>query len=256
MLEVCKESIVFGKQLTDGNRKKLKRIPLPEGWKKFSIFFQLPYWKTLLIRHNIDIMHTEKNVCDNILNTLLEMDGKSKDNLNARFDLQDMRIRKQLHAIRKNDSEWEIPKACFNLNDEEKTLFCKVFKDLKVPDGYASNISRNVKLKEKKLIGLKSHDCHMIMQQLLPITVSRSIDSKVTSVLIRICNYFNDICSKTIDTLNMEKLEKEIVITLCDLEKLFPPIFFTIMIHLMVHLATEVKVVGPVQYRWMYPVER
>jgi len=114
----------------------------------------------------------------------------------------------------------------------------------------------NVKLKEKKLTGLKSHDCHMIMQQLLPIALRRSTNSKVTSVLIRICNYFNDICSKTIDTLNMEKLEKEIVITLCDLEKLFPPSFFTIMIHLMVHLATEVKVVGPVQYRWMYPVER
>jgi len=258
-LEPYKDVVVFGKKTDDNQifRKKLKSTPLPEGWKKFSIFFQLPYWKTLLIRHNIDVMHTEKNVCDNVLNTLLEMEGKSKDNLNSRFDLQAMGIRKELHAI-ENDSgdQWEIPKACFNLNNEEKTIFCKVFHDLKVPDGYASNISRNVKLKERKFTGLKSHDCHMIMQQLLPIALRRSTDPKVTSVLINICNYFNDICSKAIDVVHMEKLEKEIVVTMCKLEKLFPPSFFTVMVHLVTHLASEAKIAGPVQYRWMYPIER
>ena len=29
----------------------------------------------------------EKNVCQNIIDTLLDTDGKSKDNLNARFDI-------------------------------------------------------------------------------------------------------------------------------------------------------------------------
>jgi len=258
MLKEYHEYVVFGKKSLSGQnvRKKLKNTPLPVGWKKFSIFFKLPYWKTLLLRHNIDVMHTEKNVCDNILNTLLDIDGKSKDNLMARFDLQAMGIRKELHPIQKNDSEWEIPKACFNLSNEEKTLFCKVFSDLKVPDGYVSDISRNVKLKEKKFTGLKSHDCHMIMQQLLPIALRRSTDPKVTKVLIEISNYFNDICSKTIDVKHMEKLEKEIVVTLCKLEQLFPPSFFTVMIHLVVHLASEVRIAGPVQYRWMYPIER
>ena len=173
MLKEYDENVVFGKKSLSGQnvRKKLKNTPLPVGWKKFSIFFKLPYWKTLLLRHNIDVMHTEKNVCDNILNTLLDIDGKSKDNLMARFDLQAMGIRKELHPIRKNDSEWEIPKTCFNLSNEEKTLFCKVFNDLKVPDGYVSNISRNMKVKEKKFTSLKSYDCHMIMQQLLPIAL-------------------------------------------------------------------------------------
>ena len=32
--------------------------------KKKSIFFELPYWQTLLICHNLDIMHIEKNVCE------------------------------------------------------------------------------------------------------------------------------------------------------------------------------------------------
>lgn len=96
----------------------------------------------------------------------------------------------------------------------------------------------------------------MIMQQLLPIALRRSTDPKVTKVLIEICDYFNDICCKAIDVKHMEKLEKEIVLTLCKLEKLFPPSFFTVMVHLVVHLATEVKIAGPVQYRWMYPIER
>lgn len=106
MLEPHRESVIFGKKpiSVQNVRKKLKKTPLPVGWKKFSIFYRLPYWKTLLIRHNIDVMHTEKNVCDNIVNTLLDIDGMSKDNLNSRLDLQAMGIRKELHAIRKNDS--------------------------------------------------------------------------------------------------------------------------------------------------------
>ena len=94
------------------------------------------------------------------------------------------------------------------------------------------------------------------MQQLLPIALRRSTDPKVAKILIEICDYFNDICCKAIDVKHMEKLEKEIVVTLCKLEKLFPPSFFTVMVHLVVHLATEVKIAGPVQYRWMYPIER
>ena len=31
-------------------------------WKKRSIFFDLPYWSNLDVRHCIDVMHVEKNV--------------------------------------------------------------------------------------------------------------------------------------------------------------------------------------------------
>ena len=40
------------------------------------------------MRHNLDVMHIEKNVCDNIISTLLNTDHKSKDNLKARFDIE------------------------------------------------------------------------------------------------------------------------------------------------------------------------
>ncbi|CAL9025676.1 unnamed protein product [Prunus brigantina] len=36
-------------------------------WKKKSIFFDLEYWKYLPVRHVLDVMHIEKNVCDSII---------------------------------------------------------------------------------------------------------------------------------------------------------------------------------------------
>ena len=52
--------------------------------------FNLPYWSSLLIRHNLDVMHIEKNICEALLGTLLEIAGKAKDTEKARLDLQDM----------------------------------------------------------------------------------------------------------------------------------------------------------------------
>ncbi|GLT88614.1 hypothetical protein SLE2022_066310 [Rubroshorea leprosula] len=53
----------------------------------------------------------------------------------------------------------------------------------------------------------------------------------------------------------MESLEKSIVVTLCKLEKIFPPSFFNVMIHLQEHLLEEAKVAGPVTYRCIYFIE-
>uniref|UniRef100_A0A2N9I4P1 DUF4218 domain-containing protein n=1 Tax=Fagus sylvatica TaxID=28930 RepID=A0A2N9I4P1_FAGSY len=104
------------------------------NWLKKSIFFELPYWRTLLLRHNLDAMHIEKNVCDSVIGTLMNIKGKTKDNFRSRLDLQ-----------------------------------------------------------------------------------ARA---------------------------------------LCQLEMIFPPSFFDVMMHLPVHLASEAMIAGPVQYRWMYPIER
>ncbi|GJT18586.1 uncharacterized protein Tco_0877292 [Tanacetum coccineum] len=76
-----------------------------DRWKKKSIFFKLPYWEHMLLRHNLDVMHIEKNVCDNIIGTLLGHKGKSKDNYNARLDLKEMGIRKELHPKQETAKE-------------------------------------------------------------------------------------------------------------------------------------------------------
>ena len=53
----------------------------------------------------------------------------------------------------------------------------------------------------------------------------------------------------------LEHLENDIIVTLCKLERIFPPSFFDVMVHLPIHLASEAKVTGAMQYRWMYPIE-
>ncbi|XP_058192172.1 uncharacterized protein LOC131309573 [Rhododendron vialii] len=65
----------------DGISANTMEQGVEHNWKKRSIFFDLEYWVDILIRHNIDLMHTEKNVLENILGTLLNILGKTKDNL-------------------------------------------------------------------------------------------------------------------------------------------------------------------------------
>jgi hypothetical protein len=54
----------------------------------------------------------------------------------------------------------------------------------------------------------------------------------------------------------MEKLEKEIPVLICKLEKIFPLGWFNPMQHLLVDLPYEAKLDDPQQYRWMYQIER
>ena len=57
-----------------------------------------------MVWHAIDVMHVEKNVFDSLIGTLLDIPGKTKDTLNARLDLEDMKLRKILHPkILSND---------------------------------------------------------------------------------------------------------------------------------------------------------
>nr|XP_023922827.1 uncharacterized protein LOC112034251 [Quercus suber] len=167
-----------------------------------------------------------------------------------------MGIRSALHLKSSVGDKYTMPHACFNMTAREKDGFLQILKDVRVPDGYASNISRRVNLKNRTISGLKSHDNHILMQQLLPIALRGSLRASVTRPLMKLSCFFREICSKTLKVSEIENLEKDIAVTLCELEKIFPPSFFTVMVHLVIHLATEAKICGPVHYRWMYPIER
>nr|XP_015891844.2 uncharacterized protein LOC107426236 [Ziziphus jujuba var. spinosa] len=129
----------------------------------------------------------------NKVGTMLDIKGKSKDTDKARMDLKDLKILKELHLQ-------------------------------EIGDGYAANISKNVNIKDGKISGLKTHDSHVLLQQLFPV--------------------------------DLDMLQEGIILTLCKLERIFPPAFFDIMVHLAVHLPYEAKMAGPVHTHWMYPFER
>ncbi|XP_052728168.1 uncharacterized protein LOC128195186 [Vigna angularis] len=235
--------------------KTKKQATTTNIWKKRSIFFDLPYWRMLDVRHCIDVMHVEKNVCDSIIGTLLNIQGKTKDGMKSRLDLVEMGIREQL-APQSHGKRTYLPPACHTLSKQEKRSFCEFLHGVKVPYGYSSNVKRLVSMKDLKLLGLKSHDCHVLMQQLLPVAIRGILPKNIRYALTRLCFFFNAICSKVFEPAWLDYLENEAKVILCELEMYFPPSFFDIMVHLIVHLVREIRLCGPVFLRWMYPIER
>ena len=119
-----------------------------------------------------------------------------------------------------------------------------------------SPISNNVQVNERKIVGLKTHDCHVLFHQLLPVAMRDNLNLEVAKVLIEFCGFFNQLCSKVIDIDEFDKLEKLIVKILCKPEMIFPLSFFTVMVNLRVHLVTEANVAGLVTFCWTCPVEK
>ncbi|GLT30049.1 hypothetical protein SLA2020_048720 [Shorea laevis] len=147
--------------------KKVMRIQVRLDYGRREVYSLIFHIGIQFSRHNIDVMHTEKNVGVNFVGTMLGVEGVSKDNLKSRLDLVNMGIRHELHPKPTEDGRTCIP-----------------------------------------------------------------------------------------DVQQLEVLKSHVVLALCHLEQIFPPSFFTIMFHLVIHLANEAKVAGPIPFRWMYPIER
>ncbi|XP_062081341.1 uncharacterized protein LOC133786147 [Humulus lupulus] len=244
-----------GKAPSNSSRKR-KRGEKELNWCKRSVLFELSYWSKLLLRHNLDVMHIEKNVCDNIIGTLLDIEGKSKDNLKARKDLQNINIREELWLKKDpSNNKLEKPYANYTLTREECKDFCKFIQSVRLPDGYASNISRCA-TDNDKLRGMKTHDWHVLLHKILPAALLPFLTDNIRGTLIELCQFFQKICAKTLQISDIEQLRDGIVIILCKLEKIFPPSFFTKMVHLCVHLPDQVLLGGPVASRWMFGTER
>ncbi|XP_075654732.1 uncharacterized protein LOC142624887 [Castanea sativa] len=245
-------NITLGKY---SSNKKRQLIGEP-NWSKVRILYKLLYWKNKKFKHNIDVMHMEKNISESTYGTLLGIEGKNKDTDKAQIDLQNMNFRHTLHLKQCPDGSYDKPRAFFSLSPNERDGFYDFLKSVKYPDGYAANISRLVNAKNGRLSGLKSHDCHVLLQRILPIGLRGFAHKDISLVLFELGSFFQDLCSRTLKRSELGKLKERIVLILCKLERFFPPAFFDVMVHLAVHLPREAILGGPVQYRWMYPIER
>ena len=155
------------------------------------------------MRHNLDVMHIEKNVCESVIGTLLNIPGKTKDGVASRRDLKAMKIRLEL-VPKEVGKRTYLPPACFTLSKAEKQQFCETLADVKVPEGYSSNVRNYVSMEELKLIGLKSHDCHILMKTLLPVAIYSTLPENVRNAITRLCMFFNIICSKVVDDAKLD----------------------------------------------------
>lgn len=235
--------------------KRFDGYGVVHNWTKRSIFWDLPYWKDNLLRHNLDVMHIEKNFFDNIFKTVMNIKGHTKDNEKARKDLSLLCCRGDLEMQTLSNGKMGKPKASYTLTSSDAKLVCKWLKELRMPDGYASNLARCADVEKGTLHGMKSHDCHVFMECLLPIAF-RSLPEFVWKPLTELSRFFKDLCSNTLRMDDLVKLDENIPIVICKLERIFPPGFFDSMEHLPIHLAYEAMLGGPVHYRWMYPFER
>ncbi|GJV42611.1 pyruvate kinase [Tanacetum coccineum] len=139
---------------------------------------------------------------------------------------------------------------------EDRKKFCQFIKGVKLPDGFGSNFKHKVTDNDTNITGLKSHDCHIMMQRLLPYGLQQYLPPDIAKPLIELCLFFKQICSQTLMVDDMLKAQSKVIDILCNLELIYPPTFFDIMIHLVIHLPLEAIFGGPIRPRWMYPFER
>jgi hypothetical protein len=149
--------VVLGKRKRTG-----KNTEADDMWKKQLIFWELPYWKDLDVRHSIDVMHVKKNVRESLLRTLLNTNNKTRDHGHAWANLKKMGIRPGLWL---DDSikRTKLPTSYItNLKHEKE--FCEFLKNVKVPSGYSTNVSRLILFPDLKVApGVKSHDYHVLL---------------------------------------------------------------------------------------------
>ncbi|XP_040994337.1 uncharacterized protein LOC121240879 [Juglans microcarpa x Juglans regia] len=143
---------------------------------------------------------------------------------------------------------WQKKKSCFNGKDDHRmppnrlsgpdiVRQLSLLRDVEFGKGRKKRKRTAKELNWTKRM-MKSHNCHIFLQRLLPIAVAGCLRNDVAQTL-------------SVDSL--AKLESDIVLILCKLEIIFPPSFFNVMVHLALHLPLEALLAGLVQYRWMYP---
>lgn len=136
--------------------------------------------------------------------------------------------------------------------DQARVL--RVLKNLRTPTNYVA--ARHAKINKGRLSGLKSHDYHILMQQVLPLCFWRVANKALVGAVIDLSRVFRKLCTKIVYKAEKEQMLADCAETMCMLEKKMPLAFFDIMSHLPYHFVEEVFLCGPVHTRWMYPYER
>ena len=143
-----------------------------------------------------------------------------------------MKEQDNLHPDKTDDGRHYLSPASYTLSKEEKESMFECLASIKVPSRFSSNIKGIINVPEKKFGHLKSHDCHVLMTQLLPVALRGILPPNVRLATVKLCAFLNAISQKAIDTTDLAKLQNDVVQCLVSFELVFPPSFFDIMTHL------------------------
>jgi len=193
-------------------------------------------------------MHCEKNLCENMMKFFFG----TKDTITVREYIKDCGIQPHLWL---QDVGGRIikPIVSFVLLDEGKKRFLQIIFKLKTPFHFVLSLKKIITRME--IQGMKSHDYHVMMQEILPLGLHHLMAKECKMAIIWLSHVFKKLCLKVVGPMTMEDFKQDMAMTLVLLEQEHPPSFFHIMTHLVVHLVEELELCGLIHIRWMYPIE-
>ena len=101
------------------------------------------------------------------------------------------------------------PKANYTLTKYVTKIVCRWNKELRMLDGYSSNLARSASIEKGSIHGVKSHDFHVFIEILL-LVVFISLPIHVLNLLIEI-SHFKDLCSTTLTEDSLRRFEENIL---------------------------------------------
>ena len=124
----------------------------------------------------------------------------------VRADLQARGIRPHLHLqhVGPNGDRYYMPDASYVLQAEDMAKVLRALKSLRTPTNYVSALHK--KISKGKLSGLKSHDFHVLLQQILPLCFRKVSKKSLTGAVIRLSRVFKKLCAKTVNGEEKEQL--------------------------------------------------
>jgi hypothetical protein len=147
-------------------------------------------------------MHCEMNFAKNILKTV----SGHKDTVKVRRDMQRRGIRPHLWLVPhpKKNGKMLKPAAPYVLTTEEWEVFATIIENLKTPSGHVSNMAQYIR--SRNFGGLKSHDYHVLMQQIMPLALRGLLQPGPRMAVMRISKVFRRICHSVWNPLEFEAL--------------------------------------------------
>jgi hypothetical protein len=112
-------------------------------------------------------------------------------------------------VVRAGEGSVSVPKACYSLIVKAKKVLLEWIRELHLPDGYATNLSRCFDMRELKMFGMKSYDCHVFMEKLLPIALSEFLPRTVWNALTELSLFYRDLCTPKLLVPHLKRLESE-----------------------------------------------
>ena len=104
-----------------------------------------------------------------------------------------MKEQENLHPEMVDDVRQYLSPASYTLSKEEKESMFECLNSIKVPSGFSSNVKGILNVIEKKFLNLKSHDCHMLMTQLLPVALRGILPPNIRLASVKLCAFINAI---------------------------------------------------------------